>query len=54
MDCREQGSRARGVYPKQDTSHMGTARKKQTRIMQNSKNSGIKERARGRDKAYNY
>ena len=29
MDCREQGSHARGVYPTQDTSHMGTAMVKQ-------------------------
>ena len=28
MDCREQGSHARGVYPTQDTSRMGTARVK--------------------------
>ena len=26
MECREQGSHALGVYPKQDTSRMGTAR----------------------------
>ena len=26
MDCRERGSHARGVYPTQYTSHMGTAR----------------------------
>ena len=25
MACREQGSHARGMYPKQDTSHMGPA-----------------------------
>ena len=29
MDCRERGSHARGVYPTQDTSHMGTARVKE-------------------------
>ena len=29
MACREQGSHARGVYPTQDTSRMGTARVKQ-------------------------
>ena len=29
MDCREQGSYARGVYPTQDTSRMGTSRVKQ-------------------------
>ena len=29
MDCRERGSHARGVYPTQDTSRMGTARVKQ-------------------------
>ena len=29
MNNRERGSRARGVYPTQDTSHMGTARVKQ-------------------------
>ena len=29
MDYREQGSHARGVYPKQYTSRMGTARMKQ-------------------------
>ena len=29
MDCKERGSLARGVYPIQDTSHMGTARVKQ-------------------------
>ena len=30
MDYRERGSYARGVYPTQDTSSMGTARVKQT------------------------
>ena len=29
MDYRERGSHARGVYPAQDTSRMGTARVKQ-------------------------
>ena len=29
MDCRERGYHARGVYPTQDTSRMGTARVKQ-------------------------
>ena len=29
MVCRERGSHARGVYPKQDTSRLGTARVKQ-------------------------
>ena len=29
MDCRERGSHARGVYPTQYTSRMGTARMKQ-------------------------
>ena len=29
MDCRERGSHARGVYPTQYTSRMGTARVKQ-------------------------
>ena len=38
MDFRERGSHARGVYPTQDISRMGTAREKQeeeagTRIM---------------------
>ena len=28
MDCRERESHARGVYPTQDTSRMGTARVK--------------------------
>ena len=28
-DCTERGSHARGVYPKQYTSHMGTARMKE-------------------------
>ena len=28
MDCRVRGSHARGVYPTQDTSRMGTARTK--------------------------
>ena len=29
MDCREQGSQARGVYPTQDTSRMETVKVKQ-------------------------
>ena len=29
MDYSERGSHARGVYPKQDTLHIGTARVKQ-------------------------
>ena len=29
MDYRDRGSHAQGVYPTQDTSHMGTARVKQ-------------------------
>ena len=29
MDCRDRGSHARGVYPTQDTSRMGTVRGKQ-------------------------
>ena len=29
MECRERESHARGVYPTQDTSHIGTARVKQ-------------------------
>ena len=29
MDCREQGSHGRGVYPKQGTSRIETAREKQ-------------------------
>ena len=29
MDCRDRGSHARGVYPAEDTSRMGTARVKQ-------------------------
>ena len=29
MGCRERGSHALGVYPRQDTSRMGTARMKQ-------------------------
>ena len=29
MDCRERGSNARGLYPTQYTSRMGTARMKQ-------------------------
>ena len=29
MDYRERGSHARGVYPSQDTSRMGTARVRQ-------------------------
>ena len=29
MNCREQGSHARGVHPTQDTSRTGTARVKQ-------------------------
>ena len=28
-DCRDRGSHARGVYPTQDTSRMGTARAKE-------------------------
>ena len=46
MGCRERGSHARGVYPTQDTSRMGTARVKQeeeeadTRIQESSKKSG--------------
>ena len=28
MDCKGRGSQARGVYPTQDTSRMGTARVK--------------------------
>ena len=49
MDHREQGSHARGVYPTQDTSRMGTPRVKQevetdARIMQeSSKKFGRKE-----------
>ena len=31
MDCRERGSRARGVYPTQDTSHLRTERAKEGR-----------------------
>ena len=29
MDCGDRGSRARSVYPTQDTSRMGTARVKE-------------------------
>ena len=28
VDCRDRGSHARGVYPTQDTSRLGTAREK--------------------------
>ena len=50
IDCRERGTHARGVYPTQDTSSMGTAKVKQeeqtdTRIMrESSTKSGRKER----------
>ena len=41
MDCRDRGSHARGVCPAQDTSRMGTARRKQeeaeTRIITKEK-----------------
>ena len=57
MDYRERGSRARGVYPTQDTLRMGTARVKKeeetdTRIMKESSNkSGRKERGREGEKS---
>ena len=40
MDCRDRGSHARGVYPTQDTSRMGTA---DTRIIRKweEANTGI-------------
>ena len=55
MDCREQGSRARGVYPTQDTSRMGTARVKQeeeadTRIMQESSKISGRNNPSNKDK----
>ena len=57
MACRERGSHARGVYPTQYTSGMGTAPVKQeveadTRIMQeSSKKSGRKERGHEGEKS---
>ena len=57
MDCGERGSRARGVYPTQDTSRMATARVKQeeeadTRIMRgSSKEFGRNELGHEREKS---
>ena len=41
MDCRERGSYARGVYPTQDTSRMGTVRVKQEEETDKNNKSNI-------------
>ena len=58
MDYRERGSHARGVYPTQHTSRMGTAKMKgeeetDTRIMhESSKKSGRKESGHEEEKSH--
>ena len=44
MDNRERGSHARGVYPVQDTSRVGTVRMKQEEEAESSKKSRRKAR----------